>query len=73
MKFIKVCSTENPGFKSRNECRLKQTVFFLSYVVICGFGICVGIAMMQNDYTITIGWGLGALLWSLGFIICEVH
>lgn len=28
--FIKVCSTENPGFKSRDECRLKQTVFFLS-------------------------------------------
>lgn len=26
--FIKVCSTENPGFKSRDECRLKQTVFF---------------------------------------------
>lgn len=46
---------------------------FLSYVVICGFSICVGIAMMQNDYTITIGWGLGAFLWSLGFIICEVH
>lgn len=24
--------------------------------------------MMQNDYTITIGWGLGAFLWSLGFM-----
>ena len=52
---------------------IKIFELWLSYVVICGFGICVGIAMMQNDYTITIGWGLGAFLWSLGFIICEVH
>lgn len=46
---------------------------WLSYIIICGFGICVGIAMMQNDYKIAIGWGLLALLWSFVFAIYEVH
>lgn len=52
---------------------VKLLRLWLGYIVICGFGICVGIAMMKNDYKIAIGWGLLALLWSLVFTICEVH
>ena len=37
---------------------VKLFKIWLSYIIICGFGICVGMAMMQNDYKIAIGWGL---------------
>lgn len=46
---------------------------WLGYIIIWGFGINVGMAMIKNDYKIAIGWGLLALLWSLYYTICEVH
>lgn len=48
---------------------VKLFKIWLSYIIICGFGICVGMAITQNDYKIVIGWGLLALIWSLVFTI----